>query len=189
MNSFSSLESSCPVRCLDFIWPFYRGLRPGPGVRRFHLSGARCRPTLFAVFLLLGAGDLLADSTNLPGAIVTAPAFPDSGISLIRVTGALALVLGLFLGGAWLFKNWQRLSLPGGRRPKLNILETRSLGARQAVFVVGYDRQRFLVAASTAGINLLSHLPDAEEIEPEPVEKAGAPMSFGQALAQVLKRK
>ena len=119
----------------------------------------------------------------------TAPAFPEAGVSLLRVTGALALVIGLFLGGAWFFKNWQRLALQRGQQPKLNILETRSLGARQAVFVVGYERQRFLVATSPAGVNLLSHLPDADAAETESAEKSAAPMSFGQALAQVLKRK
>ena len=107
----------------------------------------------------------------------------------MRVIGALALVLGLFLGGAWMFKNWQRLAIQRGKQPKLNILETRSLGARQAVFVVAYEQQRFLVATSTAGVNLLSHLPDAEAGEPEATEKPAGPMSFGQALSQVLKRK
>ena len=128
----------------------------------------------------------VADTTN---SVLTAPPLPDASVSLIRVLGALALVLGLFLGGVWLFKNWQRLALQRGQQPKLNILETRSLGARQAVFVVAYEKQRFLVATSPAGVNLLSHLPDAEISEGEPAEKSSAPMPFAQALAQVLKRK
>ena len=132
------------------------------------------------------AGNLFAQSTNAP---LSVPPFPEAGVSLVRVTGALALVLGLFLGGVWLFKNWQRLALQRPRQPRLNILETRSLGARQAVFVVAYEQQRFLVATSPAGINLLSHLPDAEPTEPAPVEKAAGPMPFAQALAQVLKGK
>ena len=139
----------------------------------------------FAV-ILFAAGNLFAQTNNVP---VSAPPFPDAGVSLIRVVGALALVLGLFLGGVWLFKNWQRLGIQGGRQPKLNVLETRSLGARQAVFVVGYEKQRFLVATSPAGVNLLSHLPDTEATEPEAEQKPGAPMSFGQALAHVLKKK
>ncbi len=86
---------------------------------------------------------------------------PDAGVSLLRVTGSLAIVLGIFLGGVWLYKNWQRLALQRGHAPKLNILETRPLGARQSIFVVGYEQQRFLVATSPAGVNLVSHLPDA----------------------------
>jgi flagellar biogenesis protein FliO len=135
---------------------------------------------------LLTTFNLAAESAAAP---LSPPPFPEATLSLVRVTGALVLVLGLFLGGVWLYKNWQRLAVQNGRRPRLNILETRSLGARQAVFVVGYQQQRFLVAASPAGVNLLSHLPDAEADAAEAVEKTAAPMSFAQALTQVLKRK
>jgi flagellar biogenesis protein FliO len=173
MNSPFQFESVRPIRVLDFYWFFFQGLRTG--ARTILFSAALC-----------AAGNLFAGPAS---PAVVAPAFPDSGVSLIRVTGALALVLGLFLAGAWLFKNWQRLAIQRGRQPKLNILETRSLGARQAVFVVAYEHQRFLLATSSAGVNLLSHLPDAESGEAETPEKQGAPMSFGQALGQVLKRK
>jgi flagellar biogenesis protein FliO len=173
MNSHVKFQSSRLVRIPDFYWFFFRGLR----------TGAR---TIFIFAVVFMAENLFADTSNTP---VAAPPFPDTAGSLIRVVGALALVLGLFLGGVWVFKNWQRLAIQRGRQPKLNILETRSLGARQAVFVVAYERQRFLVATSPAGVNLLSHLPDSETNETETVEKTGAPMPFGQALAQVLKRK
>jgi len=173
MSGPSQITSSRLVLNPDFSLFFFQGLR----------TGAR---TFLCAAVWLAAGNLFAQTTNAP---VSAPPFPEAGVSLLRVTGALALVLGLFLGGAWFFKNWQRLSLPRGQAPKLNILETRSLGARQAVFVVGYEKQRFLVATSPAGVNLLSHLPDAEAGAAESVEKPGGPMSFGQALAQVLKRK
>ena len=139
--------------------------------------------------ILFAAQNLFADTTNTTSLSASAPPFPDAGPNLIRVIGALFLVIGLFLGGVWLYKNWQRLAIRGGRQPKLDVLETRSLGARQAVFVVAYERQRFLVATSPAGVNLLSHLPDADPAEPEAAPAPGAPMSFGQALAQVLKRK
>jgi len=173
MNRPHPFSPSRPIRVPDFLWFFFQALR----------TGAKA-----AFLLALGwaAPELRADSTNLPVAI---PSYPDAGVSLLRVTGALALVLGLFLGGVWLFRNWRRLAVPRGRLPKLNLLETRSLGARQAVFVVAYERQRFLVASSPAGVNLLSHLPDAEAAEAEPAANPGVPMAFGQALAQVLKRK
>ncbi len=127
-----------------------------------------------------------AQTTNL---VSTAPPLPDVGGSFVRVLGALALVLGIFLGGVWLFKNWQRLANRSGTAPKLNIVESRSLGARQGIFVIGYDKQRFLVASSPTGVNLLSHLPDAEISETETGEKTSAPMPFAQALATVLKGK
>ena len=40
-----------------------------------------------------------------------APPLPDAGLSFVRVLGALVLVIGLFLGGVWFFKNWQRLAV------------------------------------------------------------------------------
>ena len=139
--------------------------------------------------LVISAFCLLPSAFAETPAAALAPNLPNAGASLLRVLGSLALVLGLFLAGVWFFKNWQRLSLQRGSKPKLNILETRSLGARQAVFVVGYEKQRFLVATSTAGVNLLSHLPDAELTEPEADEKTSAPLPFARALAKVLKGK
>jgi flagellar biogenesis protein FliO len=144
------------------------------------------------VAALVCACNAFAETNSLPAALpaaALAPALPNAGASLLRVLGALALVLGLFLAGVWFFKNWQRLSMQRGAKPKLSILETRSLGARQAVFVVGYEKQRFLVATSAAGVNLLSHLPDNEASETEAGEKPSAPLPFAQALAKVLKRK
>lgn len=164
-----SFKSSRPVRRPGFLF-FSPGLRPGA--------------KLLVSSVSLWSANLFAQ-TNSPA--ISAPPFPEAGVSLVRVIGALALVLGLFLGGIWLFKNWQRLAMPHGRQPRLNILETRSLGSRQAVFVVGYERQRFLLSTSPAGVSLLSHLPDAEADE-APAEAAG-PMPFAQALAKVLKRK
>jgi flagellar biogenesis protein FliO len=107
------------------------------------------------------------------------------GASLLRVGGALVAVIALFLAGVWLFKNWQRLTLRRGAAPKLNVLEIRSLGQRQAIYVVAYEQQRFLLASSSAGVTLLSHLPS---VESEPA--AAAPkMSFAEAFQQVLARK
>jgi len=166
--------------------PFYSALQPL--VFSFCFRGC---PTgarkLFTVALLCGAaGNVFAQSTNsLPAPL----SLPDTGGSLLRVVGSLALVLGLFLGGVWLFKNWQRLAVRRGQQPKLNILESRSLGARQGITVVAYEKQRFLVATSPAGVTLLSHLPDSETSETEAAEKSSAPMPFAQALAKVLKGK
>jgi flagellar biosynthetic protein FliO len=109
------------------------------------------------------------------------------GASVVRVMGALAVVLALFLAGVWLFKNWRRLASRKGAAPKLNVLEVRSLGQRQAIYVVGYEQQRLLLASSSAGVTLLSHLPSAEaEAEPLP---AAPRMCFAEAFQQVLARK
>ncbi len=113
---------------------------------------------------------------------------PDVGASLIRVFGALALVIALFLGGVWLVRNWQRLAARGGAAPRLNVLEVRSLGGRHALYVVGYEQQRFLLASSPTGVNFLSHLPAADEAEPSRAPEPAAP-AFTEALTQVLRGK
>jgi flagellar biogenesis protein FliO len=127
--------------------------------------------------------------TNFAAAPLVAPPLPNADVSFLRVMGALALVIGIFLGGVWLFKNWQRLAVQRGRGPKLNILETRSLGGRHALYVVGYEQQRFLISSSPGGVNFLSHLPAAAETEAASGTGNPSTPSFTQALGQVLKGK
>jgi flagellar biogenesis protein FliO len=113
---------------------------------------------------------------------------PEVGLSAIRTLGALALVLGLFFGGIWLFRNGQRLAWRKTGRPRLAILESRALGNRFALYVVGYDQQRMLIGSSPAGINLLSQLPSAaESSSPTETEVPSKATPFTQCLEQVLK--
>ena len=116
---------------------------------------------------------------------------PDTGASLMRVFGSMVLVIAIFLGGVWLFKNWQRVS--GGTKSvaRLNIFEVKSIGQRQSLLVVGYEDQRFLVASTPGNISLLTQLPadkansepsvavDAKNIVPAPV------LNFAEAFQQV----
>ena len=122
--------------------------------------------------------------TNNPA---IAGGLPDLGASLLRMVGALAVVIAVFLAGVWLFKNWQRLAQRRGAAPKLNVLEVRSLGPRQALYVVAYEQQRMLIASSNAGVTMLTHLP-AGEREPAAATPA-AKVSFAQAFQQVLARR
>jgi flagellar biogenesis protein FliO len=149
-------------------------------------------PTLaLGVFtLFLATTGFAADVTNSPALPLTLPQLPNAGPSVLRVMGALALVLGLFLGGVWLFRNWQRLTIQRGRPAQLNVIETRSLGGKHALYVIGYQQERFLLASSPAGVNLLSHLPSAEEKDaPAEAKTTALAPSFAQALAHVLKGK
>ena len=127
--------------------------------------------------------------TNLSSSPLLSPSFPDTAPSILRVLAALALVIGLFLAGVWAFRNWQRFAIRG-KAPRLNVLEVRSLGGRQALYIVGYEEQRFLLASAPTGISLLTHLPSAEPAVDEAIasQKPAAPiLSFPQALAQVLR--
>lgn len=109
-----------------------------------------------------------------------------AGASVLRVCGAFILVVAVFLAGVWLLKNWQRLAVKRGGGARLNLIEMKTLGPRQAIYVVGYQQQRLLVAASPAGITLLSHLPAADEDEAraQPLK-----VNFAEALQQVLSRR
>jgi flagellar biogenesis protein FliO len=141
--------------------------------------------------LLAIAATATSASSQTTNAIAFNAPMPDVGLSLIRVLGALALVLGLFLGGVWMFRNWQRLTIHRGRAPKLNVVEVRSLGGRHALYVVAFEQERFLLSSSPTGVNLLSHLPPAEEgtsATHAPTASAPTP-SFAQALTQMLKGK
>ncbi|HAV62140.1 MAG TPA: hypothetical protein DCY13_07220 [Verrucomicrobiales bacterium] len=136
---------------------------------------------LIAALLVLAGPLAAADATPTPAPL------PDTGAAMIRVVGALLLVFALLFGGLWLMKNWQRLAMRRGRMPKLRLLEAQSLGGRQGVYVVAYEQQRFLVAASPSGVSLLSHLPELDAAATQN-ESAPAPMSFFQALQSVTAR-
>ena len=146
-----------------------------------------------AGFLALAAPAALAQGTNV---LSLHSDLPDMGMSAIRALGALALVLGIFFGGVWLFRNGQRFAWRKGGAPKLAILESRTLGNRFAIHVVGYEQQRMLISSSPAGINLLSQLPSAPLPEPEPESEtkpapsaSPLPVSFAKCLQQVLTQK
>jgi flagellar biogenesis protein FliO len=145
--------------------------------------------TLAAMILVLpatGADGAPLISTNLPP--ISTP-LPDASFSVFRVFGALALVLALFLGGVWCYKNWQRLAVQrGGRQPQLQLLEVKSLGARHALYVVGYQSQRLLLASSPAGITLVSHLPEKNDASEAALPSSGDP-NFAETLQHLLQRK
>jgi len=153
--------------------------------RRF-LGGTRFVALLSSLVLGPALSSLSAPATNFFSAPLT-PGLPDTGPSLLRVLGALALVLGLFLGGVWFVRNGRFSAL--GRRglAKLNVLETRSLGARQAICVVAYGSERFLIGSTPAGIHLISHLSADTSSESDGPGQPSSNLSFGQALAQVLR--
>ena len=129
---------------------------------------------------------LRAESLWAAQEAATQAPLPTPGLSAIRVFGALIFVLALFFLSAWLFRNWQRITRPRGSAPRLSVLEVRSLGHRHALYVIGYEEQRLLVASSPAGIALITHLPAAEAT----TELAVLPQAptFAAALQQVFNR-
>jgi flagellar biogenesis protein FliO len=163
----------------------FSGVGPGlPAARRSPVVGfGRLAAAGIQLCLVLTAAGQSTNAVALP-----APALPDLGVSLLRVFGALAVVLAVFLGGVWLLRNWQRLVVQRGRVPRLNILEVRSLGGRHALYVIGFQQERFLIATSPAGVNLVSHLQNEGEEAPDKAETT-APVSFARTFAHLLKGK
>jgi flagellar biogenesis protein FliO len=147
---------------------------------------ARRGAVAWAGAIMLAALDVAAAPLRAPAAAPLPAVLPDVGASIFRICGAFVLVVALFLGGVWMFRNWQRVALRKNGGAKLNLLEVKSLGQRQALYVVGYRQQRMLLASSPAGVTLLSHLPSAEEeaaIDPVPN------VSFADALKHVLSQR
>ncbi len=157
-----------------------------PKTRQGRGAGSPLRTLVFAAAWTLAMRGYSATTSNTFSSSLSSPSLPDAGPSLLRVLGALALVLGLFLGGAWLVRNGRFTTLGRSRSARLNLLETRSLGARQAIYVVAYGQERFLIGSTPAGINLLSHLAPPQENENGLPEQPPANLSFSQAFAQVL---
>ena len=114
------------------------------------------------------------------------PPGPSLTSSLIRLVGGLFVVFGLFLGVIWLLKRAPMLTRKGGDTRKLNVLEVRSLAPRQALYVIGYERQRYLLASTPTGVSLLTALPVAETDE-LPTGKT-ASVGFAEALMQAVQK-
>ncbi|MBN2507361.1 MAG: hypothetical protein JXQ71_11765 [Verrucomicrobia bacterium] len=60
------------------------------------------------------ASGLAAQSTNLLSADLD---LPGASLSLLRVTGALVLVVAIFVLSLWAYRRWQHLTPSRGRRP------------------------------------------------------------------------
>ncbi len=150
---------------------------------RCHLLSGRLTGGIVPLILAL-APAALADPAN---PLALRPDLPDAGLSAIRTVAALIIVLGLFFGGVWLFRNSQRVAWRKGGLPKLAILESRPLGNRYALYVVGYEQQRLLIGSSPSGLSLLSQLPAAAAAPAEAVAPAPEPASFAQCFQHFFK--
>jgi len=132
-----------------------------------------------ALFILASGIALGADP--LGESETTGAELPSVVPSLVRVSGALALVLAIFFAAVWAARNWRRWASRSTGNAELRILEVRSLGVRQSLVVVSYRRQRMLLAATASGITLLSHLP---EVDLEGDVAVGEPDSDRAAVVQ-----
>jgi len=68
------------------------------------------------------------------------------------------LVSGLAVGGLWAFRRWGANRLPGSGGTRMKVEETLALGDRRFVSILRVDDERFLVALSPQGVNLMTRL-------------------------------
>jgi flagellar biogenesis protein FliO len=97
---------------------------------------------------------------------------PPSGL---RALGSLILVLGLAGASLWALKKYGRGRIPGGGGGRLRVEETLALGDRRFVSILDVEGDRFLLALTPQGIQLISRL--------DPSERGGA-STFDEALSR-----
>jgi len=139
-----------------------------------------------SLIVKIAIGLLALASTSFGADAVMAPAPPSIGFSVLRMIGALCLVFSLLFGGVWIYRNSARFAPGRGRANKLRVLESRALGHRHSIFVVGYENQRLLLSTSPTGVTMLSHLPEASAADAEAESQAEPAPSFSTAFLQAL---
>ena len=110
--------------------------------------------------LLVAANEAVANSGGIQSASIMAEGRGIDLESWVQLAGMLLLVLGLFAAFAWSVKRWRLLPQMRGTQNRLQILETKPLGQRNSIMVVGYGEQRFLIGTNSAGLQMLGQLPD-----------------------------
>jgi flagellar biogenesis protein FliO len=100
---------------------------------------------------------------------------PDAQPSGLRTFGSLVLVLGLAGASLWALKKYGRGRVPGGGGGKLRVEETLALGDRRFVSILEAEGERFLIALTPQGIQLISRLDPGDR---------GGPNTFDEALSR-----
>jgi len=108
-------------------------------------------PTLWAtVFVLLGTCVLQGAETATGGGLQMESA-DDLMASWLKMFGALITVLSVFFLGVLIFKKYGTLLQNKASQGQLKVLECRALNQRNAVYVLDYCGERFLVATGQQG--------------------------------------
>ena len=100
------------------------------------------------------AAAILADAP----ASVAAGATGSVAAASIRMVGILALMIAAVVGGGQWLRRSRLLGSWKTPQARLSILETRSLGQRQALCLVACDHREWLVSVGPSGIQMLAPL-------------------------------
>ena len=118
----------------------------------------RIGPALIALGGLVAFLPAVAAATNLVGDNASLARAMDPLTSVFRVIGALLLVIAILIGGALYFRK-SKFYAQYQATARLRVLETRSLGYRSNLLVVGYEQNRYLLSVSPTGVQMLTALP------------------------------
>lgn len=90
--------------------------------------------------------------------------------SILKAIAALAFVLGILLGGAWLLRKYgQRLGIKAGvASSDLRVVEWRSLDLRRKLAVVRWGGREHLICLAPTGDTLLGTRDAPPDFKPTP---------------------
>lgn len=100
---------------------------------------------------------------------------PSYGAELVRMLGALGIVLALILVAGWLLPRWLARRRPAAPGRHMEVVETLRLDPRRVLYLVRVDGRLVLVGAGEGG---LLHL----ESEDARNDSAAAPRTFAERL-------
>jgi flagellar protein FliO/FliZ len=115
----------------------------------------------------------------------TASSTPGLG-SLTQVSLALALVLGLVFGLAWLLRRVRGTRRPGA--PGIDILAELALGPKERAVLLQVDRVRLLVGVGGGQVRTLHVLPEADPDSGPAAGLAATPVAAAPSFADLLRR-
>ena len=100
---------------------------------------------------------------------VAAPSF---GPVLLRVGGALVVILILIAGIAMLYRRWLGRESSGVGGSAIRVLNRASLGRRSSLLLVEVDGRRILVGSTATSLSALSEWEEPEELTQTAVVEA-----------------
>lgn len=136
------------------------------------------------------------DTTTAPNparAPLGVPAAPYSnaatGGGLMQTTFALAFVIALLLGGAWVLKRFGPRSFGGGNNT-VKLVGALSVGARERIIVVEVGEQWIVVGASPGRMNALATMARQEAPEVAPgSQPMAAPANFADWIKHTIDKR
>ena len=109
------------------------------------------------------------------------------GLSLLRMLGALGLVLGLLGGALWTVRRWD-IKLPGrvavGAGRRVELIERLPLDARRSVALIRRDGREHLILVGPEGAVLVETGIVQDQRDADAAEARGAVQAAGAAQAE-----